>query len=1195
MKKLILAFLSVLFFSQLSIAQTQFADITVTVQSVTHNDQCGCNDQGFFQCGIASSQPDPRWNVKSRLSGGGFSPVTFIQYDDQNCTTSSRSDVVETYSGTCDDVILIETESWEEDDAPNNTNNGVDDNYSGFETFSISYQLDPTSSLNTYTLNLSNGYQVEIGVFWTVAATVGPPAISGNTNLCSGDALSVTASQASATNFNWYNVPSGGTPISTGATLNVPNVTANISYYVAGSIGTCEGPRTQVDVIVETPPNAGTGVNTPICDTENSFDLFTTLSGNDVGGAWNDDNGTGALTGSSFNATGLGGGSYDFTYTVSGTFCPIDNETVTLTVEQSPNAGTATNTTICSSVNLFDLFSTLSGNDPGGTWNDDDASGALSVNFLDATLMSAGIYNFTYTLSGTVCSSSAVTVAITIDEISTDPSSLAASNSNICAAGPVDFTVIGGSLGTGAQWELYSGSGSCGTTLEGTSLTGSFNGINVSATENYFVLATGICNTTNCASTTVTLSTISIDPTDLTASDTIVCSGDLVVLNVVGGSLGTNATWEWYSGSCGGNSEGNGSSITVSPLDTTAYYVRGEGTCGNTVCDSVEIAIIPAFISLDSALADDYNVCPEDPVQLTAYYSTSLPSNYIITWYTGACGAVPIGVGDNITVNPTDTTIYYVQCVGTCGVSACDTVQVNVQDGSTSPGSVTASNNNFCVGGNSTLTVNGGTLGLGAQWSWYEGSCASTVIATGTSINVSPTASTMYYVRAVGSSCGPTACVSIFINVFAINVFQVPFDTLCSNDSTPYTLNGGNPTGGTYSGTGVSNGVFDPIVAGLGTHTITYSYTDPNGCNGSVDEDIVIKESNLKPETISASTTEICDGSYAVLWLDSLQNDLIPGTMWVWYEGECGGGTPIDTTYNLNTYLFDNTGAPILDPITGDHLYVHDTIVVSPSSTTNYYVRTEGGECGPTDCLGITVDVYTLETNLLSFNNVCGTDVPAFDLTGGIPSGGTYSGTGVTNNVFDPFSAGIGTHDITYTYSSAGCTITDVETITIHSSTINVYHTIEQESCSEGGILIHLHTTGGSGFYSYLWSDGSIEAPLMYAQPGDYTVLVSDANDCSTLHGPINISEELGCIEMPNSFTPNGDGTNDTWNLDFSMYGGAQLSIYSKWGNLVYQINADIISWDGNYNNMPLPAGTYYYILQLENGADQNGPVTIVR
>ena len=91
----------------------------------------------------------------------------------------------------------------------------------------------------------------------------------------------------------------------------------------------------------------------------------------------------------------------------------------------------------------------------------------------------------------------------------------------------------------------------------------------------------------------------------------------------------------------------------------------------------------------------------------------------------------------------------------------------------------------------------------------------------------------------------------------------------------------------------------------------------------------------------------------------------------------------------------------------------------------------------------------------------------------------------------------------------------------------------------------------------------------------------------------INISEELGCIEMPNTFTPNGDGINDTWNLDFSSYGSAQLSIFSKWGKIVAQFNDVMISWDGNYEEA-LPAGTYYYILQLGNGVDQNGPLQLL-
>jgi gliding motility-associated-like protein len=882
----------------------------------------------------------------------------------------------------------------------------------------------------------------------------------------------------------------------------------------------------------------------------------------------------------------------------------------------SPNGGVnpgaiAGNQTICSGISPSGLTSIDDGSGGSPTfggyfsyqWEQDvgctgaftDITGAnFNVYFPGAITQTTCFRRKTTSACGDFFSNS---ITITVENTSSSAGSLTASSNVLCSAGgTVDFTVNGGTLGAGAQWELYSGS--CGGTLVATSATGLFSGISIPSTETYYVLANGSCNTTSCVSTTITVETLSTDPTSVTASDTLVCSGDLVVLNVAGGTLGTNSSWEWYSGSCGGTGEGNGSSITVSPADTTTYYVRAEGPCGNTLCASVEIAVIPPAISLDSALASDYTVCPEDPVQLTAYYSTSLPSNYIITWYTGACGAVPIGVGDNITVNPTDTTIYYVQCVGTCGVSSCDTVQVNVQDGSTSPGSITATNNNFCVGGNTTLTVNGGTLGLGAQWNWYEGSCASSVIGTGTSINVSPTASTMYYVRAVGSSCGPTACVSIFINIFDLTVNLTPFDTLCQFDSTSFILSGGTPIGGTYAGTGVTGGTFDPLAAGPGTHTITYSYTDPNGCSGNATEDLVIMESNAPPSAILASPAEICDGASSALWLGTVLgpdygNDLLFDRMWVWYKGNCGSGTPIDTTYN-NFYQTDASGAIVLD-INGDTIFQDTSLVVSPSSTTNYYVRAEGGWCEPTECVGITISVYNLETNLLSFEDVCGVDAPTFDLTGGIPSGGVYSGAGVSDGVFDPLTAGLGTHTITYTYSYAGCTVTDSETITVSQSPVNVYHTIEQESCSEGGILIHLHTTGGSGFYSYLWSDGSVEAPLMYAEAGEYDVWVTDANDCTTYHGPIAIGEELGCIEMPNSFTPNGDGTNDTWNLDFSSYGSAQLTIYSKWGKIVAQFNDTYISWDGNYEGAALPAGTYYYILQLGNGVDQNGPITIVR
>ena len=56
----------------------------------------------------------------------------------------------------------------------------------------------------------------------------------------------------------------------------------------------------------------------------------------------------------------------------------------------------------------------------------------------------------------------------------------------------------------------------------------------------------------------------------------------------------------------------------------------------------------------------------------------------------------------------------------------------------------------------------------------------------------------------------------------------------------PFALTGGTPAGGTYSGPGVSNGIFDPAEAGLGEHTITYTYTDPNFCENSADDIIIV-------------------------------------------------------------------------------------------------------------------------------------------------------------------------------------------------------------------------------------------------------------------------------------------------------------------------------------------------------------------
>jgi hypothetical protein len=98
-----------------------------------------------------------------------------------------------------------------------------------------------------------------------------------------------------------------------------------------------------------------------------------------------------------------------------------------------------------------------------------------------------------------------------------------------------------------------------------------------------------------------------------------------------------------------------------------------------------------------------------------------------------------------------------------------------------------------------------------------------------------------------------------------------PLAPVCLNGA-PVTLSGGLPTGGTYGGPGVAGGVFDPAVAGIGSHAITYNYTDAIGCAGSDMKHIFVGEG---PDfTLSANIT-ICEGESTTLEV-TIPNTAVP-------------------------------------------------------------------------------------------------------------------------------------------------------------------------------------------------------------------------------------------------------------------------------------------------------------------------------
>lgn len=143
---------------------------------------------------------------------------------------------------------------------------------------------------------------------------------------------------------------------------------------------------------------------------------------------------------------------------------------------------------------------------------------------------------------------------------------------------------------------------------------------------------------------------------------------------------------------------------------------------------------------------------------------------------------------------------------------------------------------------------------------------------------------------------------------------------------------------------------------------------------------------------------------------------------------------------------------------------------------------------------------------------------------------------------------------------------------------------------------ISIFVDGGTPDYSYLWSNSEVTESVYGLAPGEYVLIVTDQHGCEK-YDTLNINfVDIDCIAPPNAFTPDGDGYNETWILDnLDNYPEAVVSIFNKWGNKLYETNGTYIPWDGTYNGKKLPAATYYYVINLNNGtAPYSGAVTIV-
>lgn len=204
-------------------------------------------------------------------------------------------------------------------------------------------------------------------------------------------------------------------------------------------------------------------------------------------------------------------------------------------------------------------------------------------------------------------------------------------------------------------------------------------------------------------------------------------------------------------------------------------------------------------------------------------------------------------------------------------------------------------------------------------------------------------------------------------------------------------------------------------------NTATDTLSNVIGCDSIVTLNLTINYSNTGTDVINA-----CDSH---TWIDGVTYTSSNNTATYTLTNASG----CDSTVTLNlTINYSNTGTDVITDC-GSHTWINGITYTSSNNTASFTMSNSTG-CDSVITLNLTIHTPPVVT-LGAFNNVC-KDWPSFNLTGGSPVGGVYTGQGITGNLFNPNVAGAGTHIITYTFTDVNsCESSDNSSIIVSTCT----------------------------------------------------------------------------------------------------------------------------------------------------------------
>lgn len=976
------------------------------------------------------------------------------------------------------------------------------------------------------------------------------------------------------------------------------------TYTITNSInsGSCGSATSSTKVTINARVFVDAGPNQTV-PTGSTVQLAGKISGGATTGTWS--GGTGTFSNKSdpkgTYTPGPGETSATLTLTSANPAAPCgpQSASVTITFRPQPTAPTAAGVTICAG-NSANLSATA----PGGTyrWYNAATSGNLlhtGAAYTTPALTANTTYYVETTVSGVTSSRTAVTVNVT-----SPTSAPTVSGDTVICQGSSTILTANGSAGS-YRWYDSPTDGN----LLSTNNTYTTPVLNYS--NSYYVQA----NVSNCTSTRTQVNvTVTSMPYVNSAATGVLCSGNPVNYTIT--SNQSSATYTWSRAKVTGISNPAASNqtssiindtlinTTTSAIKVTYNITPALGGCTGPVFQYV-VTVYPTPVVTS---ADSTTVCDETPVNYTVKFNDPATT---FSWsraaVTGISNAPVSGqsianiqeVLHNITSDPIKVAYVFNYQTNACnGAPFSYVVKVNPMATITSPSTGVACSN---IAQSYTITSNIPS----ATFVWSRAAVSNIsnpAVSNQTSSTITETlinkstgpVNVTYVITPTANGCtnGTPFNYVVTVNPYVATPVLNSNSPVCVNST--LTLSTDAVIGAIYQWTKPDGTIDTTKVPTLNIANATTSesgaYTLVNIVRGCQSQPVTANVQVDAPAVANAGSNQtVCKFVPIVHLSGSVTGGSTTG---VWTSSGSGTFSPSSTDMNA-TYTSsaqDVQQDSIILTLTSTS---KDNCPPSTSSMVVKYGPYQGVSAGP--------DLA-----------VCSQDA-SVPVTGKTFTQGTVQWESLgSGNFTDPNSL-----STTYAPTAADVNAGSVKLV-LHligndqcytkTDTMSI-HFVPPAKVNAGGIryvlkgyTITLNPTVSEDSVKYLWSpdvdmnNDTLKNPTV---TGDinrtYTLTVTDKRGC--VSSDTVYVEVSPTIKINNTFTPNGDGINDTWNITgLIAYVNATVDIFNRYGQPVFHSIGYPVPWDGTYNGKPLPVGVYYYVIHLNMGNQVlSGYVTLLR